>query len=172
LKSSLQSVLARGNAYADQANPDIAKGLDKRVSSALKEAIEEYVARNAKGGYQLPGINAKIGQGLKLEEIAKNAASREAQRNTVGLGDKIIGGNALGGALAAGANPLEAAAQAGGYTWLHNALNRYGNTPNAKALDALSKGAGVGSGPRASVAIDQDEETRRWLEEKLKSLQP
>lgn len=168
LKSSLQA----GNDYSDPSifNKNIAKRLDKKVAASLRQAIEEHVNDATGAGDELHSVNRKIGQGLKLEEIAKNAASRSAQRNAVGLGDKMIGANVLGGAMAAGGSPLDAIGTAGGYGLIHNLLNQYGNATAAKGADALAKGGGIAPALNVGQSLASDEDKKRRLEEMFANL--
>lgn len=169
--SDVKSTLMGRTNYGDVPNLKDAEKFKRASNSALRSSIEDQVL--AATGADIGEINRKIGQGLKIEELAKNAASRTAQRNTIGLGDKIVGA----GTLASGGGALDGLAKAGGYSLAHNLSNQFGNAVAAKTLDnvlePLAKLASKSNTAPAAVgaAVGSEDEDRervfKWLSEML-----
>lgn len=163
--NSLKSTLQGKTNYGDMPNPKEANELQKRAVRGLRESIEEQVT-NALGpgrGAELAAINQKIGKGLKLEEFAKEAATREGQNRVFGLPETILAGSGLAGGIASG-HPLEGAGVAGLMALLSNLAKTRGSGPGAYALRGGSAAADAASKVNqlpAAVGATDDEDRKR-----------
>jgi hypothetical protein len=174
LKSSHQGLTN----YGDVPNLSDAQKLMRKATGAERAAIEEQIS-NLLGpgrGEELASINQRIGKGLKLEEIAKEAATRDGQNRVFGLPETILAGSGLVGGAAAG-HPLEGAGAAGLLALLSNLAKTRGSGPGAYALRGAGAATEAASGLNqlpaavgAGQSLTSDEDKRRRLEEKIRSL--
>lgn len=154
--------------WGDVPNLSDAQKLMRRATTAEKEAIEEQVSAllGQDRGDFLRGTNQKIGKALKLEEVAKEAATRESQNRVFGLPETILAASGLAGGGAAG-QPLSGAVAGGTLALLSNLAKTRGSGPGAYALKGAGVATDAASGlnqlPAAVATLTPDEEQRQRL---------